>query len=141
MAFAHKPIGNLVHNPVHKDINQVLYESVGSNNHKEVEDIIKDVHIMEILKEISNVSLEEVGFYYPYKRKSHNYTSKRFKLPYFIMNKIRKDTNSKYWRRLNQLLDGERYFSEDDPKKVTMMSTKMTRKDLVYLINGSVGLY
>ena len=141
MAFAQKSVNDLVHNPVHKDINQVLYESVGTNDHKEVGDIIKDVHIMEVLKEISNVSLEEVGFYYPYKRKSHNYTSKRFKLPYFIMNKIRKEPNSKYWRRINQLLNGERYFSEDEPKKVTIMSTKMTRKELVYLINGSVGLY
>lgn len=141
MAFTQKSVKDLVHNPVHKDINQVLYESVGTNDHKEAENLIKEVHIMEVLKEISDVSLEEVGFYYPYKRKVYYHTSKRFKLPYFIMNKIRKETNSKYWRRIKQLLDGERYFSEDEPKKVTIMSTKMTRKELVYLINGSVGLY
>ena len=52
MAFAQKSVNDLVHKPVHKDINQVLYESVGTNNHKEVEDIIKDVHI--ICKKYSN---------------------------------------------------------------------------------------
>ncbi len=55
MALSQKPIGCFVHNTVHKGINQVLYDSVGSNNHNDVAYIIKDVHINEVLKEISDI--------------------------------------------------------------------------------------
>jgi hypothetical protein len=124
---------------LHKDIRQVLYESVGT--YEDAQDFMKDTQLVDLIKDIVNTSLEEVGFYYPHKRKSTKNISPRFKIPYFIMDKIRKRPNSKHWRRICQILKGGRYFSKDEPNKITMTAKNMTVKELTYLINGSVGLY
>lgn len=138
------PAQTTAQNPLHKDIRQVLYESVGT--YEDAQDFMKDIPLVDIplvdiIKDIVNTSLEEVGFYYPHKRKSTKNISPRFKIPYFIMDKIRKRPNSKHWRRINQLLKGERYLSKDEPNNVTMTTKNMTAKELTYLINGSVGLF
>ena len=138
-APAKTPIQTQTRNPLHKDIRQVLYEAVGT--YEDAQDFMKDTPLVDLIKDIANTSLEEVGFYYPYKRKSTKNISPRFKLPYFIMDKIRKTRDSTHWRRINQLLKGGRYFSKDEPNKTTMTAKNMTVKELTYLINGSVGLY
>lgn len=131
-------------NPLHKDIRQVLYEAVGTYEDAQnfMKDIpLEDIPLVDIIKDIVNTSLEELGFYHPYKKKLTKIISPRINIPYFIMDKIRKRPNSKHWRRINQLLKGERYFSKDEPNKVTMTTKNMTAKELTYLINGSVGLF